>query len=153
MEENGRYISVQEAQDILRVSARQVQYHSANGKIQSVKQGRRLMLLESDVHALAEELGSSDKRPPQLPVEVMPDTGPLIDYIKELNSQLMVASRRIGELEAQIQQRLLPDDEYTLRQQLADAEARAKVYEEELTKLREQVQRENKHWWKRMFSN
>src|SRR5919202_411007 len=134
--ENERYISVQEAQDILRVSARQVQYHAANGRIRSQKQGRRLLIHESDVQRLAEELGSDQKKDPQPTVEMLPDTGPLIDYMREKDQQLLLLSRRIGELEGQLSQRLLPEDAESLRQRLAEAETRAQVLEEELAKFR-----------------
>ena len=145
------YISVQQAQDILRVSARQVQYHAANGKLTSRKVGRRLEVLEEDVKRLAEELGSDRKAPPQPSVEMLPDTGPLIDYIRDLTAQLNAASRAIGQLEGQLQSRLLPEDAEGIRQQLAEAEARAKVLEDESSRLREELRIATQPWYRRMF--
>ena len=145
------YISVQQAQDILRVSARQVQYHAANGKLTSRKVGRRLEILEVDVFRLAEELGSDKKPPPQPAVEMLPDTGPLIDYIRDLTAQLNSASRAIGQLEGQLQSRLLPEDAEGIRQQLAEAETRAKLLEEETDRLREELRQATQPWYKKMF--
>ena len=151
MEEDGRYITVQEAQDILHVSARQVQYHAANERIRSKKQGRRLLVHEGDVLQLAEELGSDLKKDPQPSVEMVHDQGPLIDYMREKDQQLLLMSRRIGELESLLQQRLLPEDEQGLRERLMEAEMRARLLEEELTRLRETSQAPQESWWKRIF--
>ncbi len=151
MEEDGRYITVQEAQDILHVSARQVQYHAANERIRSKKQGRRLLVHEGDVLQLAEELGSDLKKDPQPSVEMVHDQGPLIDYMREKDQQLLLMSRRIGELEGLLQQRLLPEDEQGLRERLMEAEMRARLLEEELKRLRETSQPLQEPWWKRIF--
>jgi hypothetical protein len=53
-------------------------------------------------------------------------------------------SRRVGELEGQLQSRLLPTDEANLRQELAAYEARVKALEEELERAR-------RPWWRRLL--
>ncbi len=139
MAENGRYITVEEAQQILRVSVRQVHNHIASGRIRSQKEGKRRMLVEDDVIALAAELGSANREPPQSKVEMLPDTGPLIDYIRDLNNQALIMSRRIGELEAQLQQRLLPEDAQEIREQLTREQIRAQLIAEENERLRQEL--------------
>ncbi len=107
----------------MRVTSRHVHNYVAAKRLTSRKEGRRTVVREADVYALAEELGVSRKNAASPPVEMLPDTGPLIDYIRELNGQAVMMSRRIGELESQLQQRLLPEDVAELRQKLARVEA------------------------------
>jgi hypothetical protein len=137
--ENGRYITIEQAQEILRVSVRQVHNHIASGRIHSYKEGKRRMLLEADVIALSEELGSAN-RDAVPKVEMLPDTGPLIDYIRELNSQALVMSRRIGELEAQLQQRLLPEDAAQIHEELTREQIRAQLIAEENQRLQAELE-------------
>ena len=138
------YIDVDTARQVLRISARQVQRHAANGRVRSRRaaDGRRLQLHRSDVEALAEELGADHRTDPAAEGELLAEAGPLLDYVRELNGQLMVMSRRVGELEGQLQNRLLPTDEAMLRQQLVEAEARIKALEAELQARRP--------WWRRL---
>ncbi len=135
MADNGRYITVEEAQEILRVSVRQVHNYISSGRIRSHKEGKRRMIAEADVIALAGELGSAHREPPPK-VELLPDSGPLIDYIRDLNNQALVMSRRIGELEAQLQQRLLPEDAQQIREELAREQMRSDLIAEENERLR-----------------
>jgi len=151
--ENEGYISVQQAQDILRVSTRQVQYHAANGKLTSRKVGRRLEVLEEDVHHLAEELGAGKKPPPQPSVEMLPDTGPLIDYIRDLTAQLNSASRRIGHLEGQLEaQTLRLEDEQHIKSELEKAKTEARALEEKNRELIDELAKErSKGFWDKLF--
>ena len=98
------------------------------------------MISEADVLALAEELGSANREPPPPKVEMLPDSGPLIDYIRDLNNQAMFLSRRIGELEAQLQQRLLPEDAAEIREQLTREQIRAQLIAEENERLRQDLE-------------
>ncbi len=95
------------------------------------------MLNASDVERLAEENGADLRKPPQPTVEMLPDTGPLIDYLREKDNQIMLLSRRIGELENQLGQRLLPEDAEELRQQLLESQIRSQHLEDEAQRLRE----------------
>ncbi len=58
-----KYVTLQEAQEMLRHSQRQVQYDVSGGKIRSRKAGRRLMLLQEDVQRMADENGAHLKEP------------------------------------------------------------------------------------------
>ena len=151
MEEDG-YIPVADAQKILRVSARQVQRHAASGKIRSKTEGRRLMLLEEDVERLAEELGSEHRKEPAVAAELVPDSGDFMEYVRDLQAQLLVATRRVGELEGQLSMRLLPADEAVMREALAEERARAKLLAEENERLKAELSSAQKPWWQRLFS-
>jgi hypothetical protein len=105
--------------------------------------GRRMMLHPGDVANLAEELGSEHRKPPVTEAELVADNGELFAYIRDMQNQLMLMSRRIGELEAE--NRMLPGDVDDLQEQLVKATARAELYE----KLYEEER--NRSWWRRMF--
>ncbi len=147
-----KYVALQEAQEILRHSQRQVQYYVSGGKIRSRKAGRRLMLLQEDVQRMADENGAHLKEPPKPTVEMLPDTGPLIDYLREKDSQIVHMARRIGELEAQLEQRLIPEDASVLREELAVAKYRIQELERQ-AQVQEQIAQaeERQPWWKRLF--
>lgn len=116
------WITAEEAARILAISTRQA-YRYAKGdppKVRTMEAGRRLLFSRVDVQALADELNSAYRpRPPQREV----DAGELVALIRELQVQLMAAHQKIGELQGQISQRLLPDDERALRHQLEEAQA------------------------------
>ncbi|MDQ5854114.1 MAG: hypothetical protein M3380_18995 [Chloroflexota bacterium] len=102
-----------------------------------------MMLHPGDVAILAEELGSEHRKPPVTEAELVADNGELFAYIRDMQNQLMLMSRRIGELEAE--NRMLPGDVDDLQEQLVKATARAELYE----KLYEEER--NRSWWRRMF--
>ena len=143
-DETGDYIAVDEARSILRVSARQVQRHAASGRVRSRRVGRRLEVHRADVEALADELGADERPAPVHEGELLAESGALLDYIREKDQQIMVLSRRVGELEGEARGRLLPADEANLRQELAEAQARIKALEEENSRL-------HLPWWKRLL--
>jgi hypothetical protein len=68
----------------------------------------------------------------------------MLDYLREKDQTIMVLSRRVGELEGQAHNQLLPADEALLRQELAEAQARTKTLEAENSRLRQS-------WWTRLF--
>ncbi len=136
--------TVAQAAEALRVTPRQVQRHAANGRVRSRHEGRRLLLHRGDVDALARELGAEHRPDPPQEGEIVAEVGPVMDYVRELTGQLLMMSRRVGELEGQLQNRLLPADEANLRQELAAYEARVKALEEELERAR-------RPWWRRLF--
>jgi len=143
-DEPGDYIPVDEARSILRVTARQVQRHAAKGRVRSRRVGRRLELHRADVEALAEELGAEDRPAPIHEGELLADAGAMLDYLREKDQQILFLSRRVGELEGQSHNQLLPADEALLRQELAEAQARTKTLEAENNRLR-------RSWWTRLF--
>ncbi len=143
-DEPGDYITVDEARAMLRVTARQVQRHAAKGRVRSRRVGRRLEVHRADVEALAAQLGADDRPEPAQDGELLADAGAMLDYLREKDQQIMVLSRRVGELEGQAQNRLLPADEALLRQELAAAQAR-------ITDLEAENSRIHRPWWKRLF--
>lgn len=144
MPDDEDYLSVEDARRVLRVSARQVQRHAASGRVRSRREGRRLLVHRDDVARLAQELGAVNRPAPAQEGEIVTEVGPLMDYVRELNAQLLVMTRRVGELEGQLQHRLLPTDEARLRQELADAQAHIKALEAENKRLQ-------RPWWRRLL--
>jgi hypothetical protein len=138
------YIHVDEARSILRVTARQVQRHAAKGRVRSRRVGRRLELHRADIEALAEELGAEDRPALVHEGELLADSGAMLDYLREKDQQILFLSRRVGELEGQAHNQLLPAGEALLRQELAEAQARTKTLEAENSRLR-------RSWWARLF--
>lgn len=148
---------------MLRVSARQVQRHAATGRVRSRREGRRLLLHAADVATLAQELGATAR--PGIPQdgEIVTEIGPVMELVRDLTGQLMVATRRVGELEGQLQHRLLPNDEANLRQQVTEYEARIAAleaqlaYQQRLELEREAVRarelaRSQRPWWRNLFN-
>jgi hypothetical protein len=73
------------------------------------------MLYAEDVYRLTDELGAGANREPSSPpIEMLPDQGPLIDYIRELTGQVAFLSRRIGEMEAQVKMLPSPEEHRTV---------------------------------------
>jgi len=142
--ESGDYIPVEEARIILRVTARQVQRHAAKGRVRSRRVGRRLEVHRDDVERLAEELGADDRPSPIHEGELLADSGAMLDYVREKDQTIMVLSRRVGELEGLAENRLLPADEALLRQELAEAQARIRILEEQNARLQ-------RSWWQRFW--
>ena len=138
------YITVEAARARLRVTARQVQRHAANGRVRSRHAGRKLLVHREDVEVLAQELGADTRPDPPQEGELVAEVGPVMDYVRELTGQLLVMTRRVGELEGQLQHRLLPADEAMLRQELTEAQARIKALEEENKRLQ-------RPWWRRLL--
>lgn len=144
------YISVEEARKVLRVSARQVQRHAAAGRVRSRQEGRRLLVHAGDVKRLAQELGAESRPTPAHEGELVPDSGEFMAYVRDLQSQLLVMTRRVGELEGQLGSRLLPVDEAMLRQELVEAQRRAQELEEEAERLRTELEQAQRPWWRRL---
>jgi hypothetical protein len=145
------YIPVEDVAAMLKVTIRQANRYGegANPRVRTRKAGNRKLYHRGDVELLADELGVAFKtRPQQTQAELIPP-GEMLDLVRNLQDRLagsqerlIVASHRIGELEGQLQQRLLPEEAATLRQQLADVEA-------ERDKLKEELERKNQPWWRR----
>ncbi len=139
------YISAEHAAKILRVSSRMVYRYGEEGKLRTVRPGRRILFHIADVHALAEAQDAEHRPAPRTEI-ISGDEA--IGLIREQQNQLMLLSRRIGELEGMLSQRLLPADEQTLR-------SRVNELESEITRLQQALehtqQEEKRPWWRRMF--
>jgi small-conductance mechanosensitive channel len=150
------YIPVEEVAVILGVTIRQASRYA--DRVRTRKAGKRVLFHKGDIDAVAEEKRIEDAargearkyEPPKSKTELVP-VGEMLDYLRERDAkidqqqqQLIAAARRIGELEVQLQQRLLPEDAQHLRQRLAEVEAQA-------TQLHAELERKNKSWWERLF--
>ncbi len=142
-----QYIGAEEAARILRVSSRMVYRYGEEGKLRTIRPGRRILFHIADVHGLAEAQDAEHRPSPRTEIITGDEA---IGLIREQQNQLMLLSRRIGELEGMLSQRLLPADEQALR-------SRVNELESELTRLQlalEQAQQdEARPWWRRVFGS
>ena len=127
------YITVEDAADILQVVPRQVNRYGngPDARLRTRKAGRRVLYHRGDVEQLADDLGVINKPrvPRPSPAEMVPAGEMLQQWrqreqdhdrrVDELQAQLNSAARRIGELEALLAQRLEPEQERALRDELA----------------------------------
>lgn len=141
MATNG-YITIEEAQQILNLSLRQVHNYISAEKFRTRKEGRRRMLYAEDVYRLADELGAGSSREPPPPVEMLPDQGPLIDYIRELTGQVAFLSRRIGEMEGQLKMLPSSEEKEQLQEELAVANAQRDVLQSHTDNLNRELSEE-----------
>jgi hypothetical protein len=154
-DEAAQYIPVEEAAAILGLSIRQTSRYA--GKVRTKRIGTRVLFHRGDIEQQAEEKRIKDqiheeaqpyKPPPKQPsTELMPP-GDMLDYLRErdqqverLTQQLTAAAHRVGELEAMLQQRLLPEDAEALRRERDDLRER----------LRHLEPQQKKSWWQRWF--
>src|ERR687885_1940504 len=169
------YIPVEEAADILGVTIRQARRYQ--NKVRSKVVGKRVLLHRGDIVEQAglkdealQARGEAQSYRGRIPRAELVAPGEFLDYLREreshaerLQQQLFQAAHRIGELETQLAQRLLPQDAEVLQQQLlALQQERAQLAEErtqlqqqhdqlqqEHTKLQQELTRLSQPWWKR----
>jgi len=137
MSDADQYIPVEQVAAILGVTIRQASRYAS--KVRTERRGQRIFYHLDDIREQARLRGKEHQasidahayRPaPQAPkAELMPP-GEMLNYLRErdaevrqLQQQLLQAARRIGELEATLQQRLLPDEANDLQRRLIQAEA------------------------------
>ncbi len=175
------YIPVEDAAYILQLTTRQVHRYGSdpNPRLRTRRLGKRVIFHRGDVEALAAELGAIRKvgeRPPPAPkAELMP-IGEMLSYLRErdqqladVQSQMNQALIRIGQLQAMLDQRLLPEDEQQLRLRLTQLEEEHDRLQRDLEaersgreqleraerSAREQLERameeQSQPWWKRLF--
>src|SRR5918998_472614 len=142
--EDDHYISVQAAQQVLRVSARSAQRYAQSGRVRSRRVGNRLQLHEGDVAALAEELGSVNRQPS---TQVVP-ADVLLGYVEKLRQETNQLNGIIGQLQEQLRSRPALED-YSAVQAERDSLARRVA---ELESEREQLQKQlRRPWWRRLL--
>ncbi|HSH83385.1 MAG TPA: helix-turn-helix domain-containing protein [Herpetosiphonaceae bacterium] len=139
-----RYISVQAAQERLRVSARSAQRYAQSGRVRSRRVGNRLQLHEGDVQALAEELGSQNR---QVVAQTVP-ADVLLGYVERLRQETTVLSTRIGQLQEQLTHRPLLEDHTALQQERDSLARRVAEQQAEIQRLQKLLDRP---WWRRWF--
>ncbi len=150
---NDDYISVEEAADLIGRSPRHTSRYA--NKVRTIRVGTRTLYHRDDMAHIAAELRARDSiheraeqhrpQPKQPSTELVPP-GEMLDYVRErdhqverITQQLTVAAHRVGELEALLSQRLLPEDAAALRQE-RDA------LQEEIRRLK------GRPWWKRLLN-
>lgn len=145
------HIGAQEAAKILRVSARMVYRYGEEGKLRTIRAGRRILFNHDDVLALADETAADSRPPPQTSIVSEEDVG-------ELRRELLAAARQIGRLEGLLEQRPLLTDLDTLKD-------RVHTLERENDKLRFDLERERakqpanpeppakppRPWWRKLL--
>ena len=110
-QDNERYLTDEQAANVLGVSRRTVHRYGENGVIGTRKSGRRTMFHAGDVDALADDLRMQRRSPDP-------------DEVERLRTQLQQATYRIGYLESQMELRLLPDHARQIQEDLAATKAR-----------------------------
>lgn len=118
--DNDKYITAERAASTLGVSERTVYRYAETEQIRTRKSGRRTMFHAGDVARLSDDLQSQRQ-------------GPDPDVVQQLRTELQQATYRIGYLESQLQQRLLPDHEIQLRDELAQAKAERDMLRQNLS--------------------
>ena len=146
------YIPVEEVAAMLGVKIRQAARYGERVRTKMV--GRRMIYHRGDVQAIADERAAQQAaatrgEPYKAHVSSQPraDIVPaseLLNMVSDLQNKLLVMSHRVGELEGQLQQRLLPDEAAHLRETLAALEA-------ERDTLRAELERMRRPWWKRLL--
>lgn len=169
------YITVEAAAAVLNVTTRQVNRYGKGDppKIRTHRAGKRLLYHAGDVDALADELGSvRSVAPPAAKAEMVP-LGEMLQYqrereldhqrhVQELEIELRRAAKRVGELEAQLDQRPLLEDHTVLRSERDALAAENERLRAELdidrqsrtvlTDVQEQpAGPERGSWWKRLW--
>src|SRR5690349_20053774 len=133
------WLKVEDAARILKLTVRQVnRYGQGNEpRLRTQKAGQRTLYYRADVEQLARERNVEliPESSPEPSAELMPP-GEMFDLVRDMQDKLMLASRRVGELEGLLQMRLLPEDAEALRQGKAVAEAERDVLRQELERLR-----------------
>jgi excisionase family DNA binding protein len=125
-QDNDRYLTADQAADILGTSGRTVHRYGEAGQIRTRKTGRRVMFHEGDIHQLARDLQTQRR-------------GPDPDEVDRLREMVQQASYRIGYLEAQLERRLLPDHEMQLRDELAAQKTRVETLQGQLDQAQAQI--------------
>ncbi len=120
----GEYISAAEAGELLGKSKRQAQRYGEgdDAPVRTRHDGRRVLYHAGDVRALAEQLRTKDAAPRQQRTEMVRFVD-VFDYLRErdariaqLEEELRVAHRRIGQMEGEQQTiALLRDELATLK--------------------------------------
>lgn len=155
MPEDDEYITVEEAAQVLGVSVRSTQRYAHTNRVRSRRVGNRLQLHQGDVLALADELGSANKRPAP-PQSVPADV--LLGYVEKLRQETNVLNSQIGQLQEQLRTRPLLEDHITaqVERDRAIEQYNAMIAERDamarrVAELEEQVKQRAMPWYKRLF--
>lgn len=128
-----KYITAERAAAQLDVSERTIYRYAETGQIRTRKSGRRTMFHGGDVDQLASDMQEQRR-------------GPDPDAVQRLQSELQQATYRIGYLEAQLQQRLLPDHARQIQDELASAKAERDLLRQQQDQLQDQLAQARAPW-------
>ena len=162
---------MEEAAYLLQVTTRQVHRYGSepNARLRTRRLGKRVLFHRADVDALTNEFGAirkaGDRPPPAPKAELMP-VGEMLSYLRERDQQLTEVQQafnqallKIGHLQGQLEQRLLPEDAEHLRQRISELEGERERLQRELNAERSAQQQEERAedqpprpWWKRLFT-
>ena len=128
-----KYITPERAAQQLGVSERTIYRYAETGQIRTRKSGRRTMFHAGDVEQLAGDMQEQRR-------------GPDPDAVQRLQGELQQATYRIGYLEAQLQQRLLPDHARQIQDELATAKAERDLLRQQQEQLHQQLAQARAPW-------
>ena len=115
-----KYMTAERAAQQLDVSERTIYRYAETGQIRTRKSGRRTMFHGGDVEQLASDMQEQRR-------------GPDPDAVQRLQAELQQATYRIGYLQSQLDQRLLPDHARQIQEELAAAKAERDLLRQQLT--------------------
>ena len=115
-----KYMTAERAAQQLDVSERTIYRYAETGQIRTRKSGRRTMFHAGDVEQLASDMQEQRR-------------GPDPDAVQRLQAELQQATYRIGYLQSQLDQRLLPDHARQIQEELAAAKAERDLLRQQLT--------------------
>ncbi len=113
------HIGADEAAKILKVSARMVYRYGEDGKIRTLRAGRRILFNHADVLAYADETAAESK--PESPSTAL-RADDMLGLVREQQQKLEAAALEIGDLRARLEQRPLLTDLDTLKDRVHDLE-------------------------------
>lgn len=128
-----RYITAEQAAQIIGRDSRSVHRYGESGTIRTRKAGRRTMFHAGDVQRLADDIGAQRRALAE-------------DDAAQLRNQLQQATYRIGYLEAQLEQRLLPDHAMQMRDELTQLKTERDMLQQQLQSIQAQLERARAPW-------
>jgi excisionase family DNA binding protein len=149
------HIGAQEAAKLLKVGPRMVYRYGEDGKLRTIRAGRRILFNRVDVLALADETAVESKPEPQSTALRADD---MLGLVREQQQKLEAAALELGDLRARLEQRPLLTDLDTLKDRVHELER-------ENDRLRFDLERERdkqpvepqppavppKPWWRRIL--
>jgi excisionase family DNA binding protein len=115
-----KYVTAERAATTLGVSERTIYRYAETGQLRTRKSGRRTMFHAGDVDSLASDMQAQRQ-------------GPDPDEVARLRQDIEAANYRIGYLQSQLDQRLLPDHARQMQEELAAAKAERDMLRQQLS--------------------
>ena len=159
MSDAEEHITVEEAAERTGLTTRQIHRYGETGQLQRRKSGKRYLYRLADVQRLADDAGVANRPPPDprpLRPELVP-AGELLAYIRERDRQLEQYQQELVKVAMEVaqlrteraNQQLLTTEADLLRKRYNEVEAER----DELRRRVEQLERQQRPWWKRLLGN